>query len=66
MNPLIGMNMNMKKITIQLMAVVCAMVMFAGSAQAQATVKLSSRDTIRLTIGEADSVKATISPLAKD
>ena len=61
MTPLIGMN----KITIQLMAVVCAMVMFAGSAQAQATVKLSSRDTIRLTIGEADSVKATISPLGE-
>lgn len=71
MNPLIGMNMNMKKITIQLMAVVCAMVMFAGSAQAQTpekpSVKLNSgsRDTIRLVKDGVDSVKATISPLGK-
>ena len=71
MNPLIGMNMNMKKITIQLMAVVCAMVMFAGSAQAQTpekpSVKLNSgsRDTIRLVKNGVDSVKATISPLGK-
>lgn len=72
MNPLIGMNMNMKKITIQLMAVVCAMVMFAGSAQAQTpekpSVKLNSgsRDTIRLVKNGVDSVKATISPLGQE
>lgn len=72
MNPLIGMNMNMKKITIQLMAVVCTMVMFAGSAQAQTpekpSVKLNSgsRDTIRLVKNGVDSVKAIISPLGQE
>lgn len=55
----------MKKITIQLLAVVCAMVMFAGKARAQATVQLSSHDTIRLVVGEIDSIKATISPLGE-
>ena len=55
----------MKKFTIQLLAVACAMVMFADKARAQATVQLSSHDTIRLAKGEIDSIKATISPLGE-
>ena len=57
--------MKMKKFTIQLLAVACAMVMFADKARAQATVQLSSHDTIRLAKGEIDSIKATISPLGE-
>lgn len=55
----------MKKFTIQLLAVACAMVMFADKARAQATVQLSSHETILLNYGEKDSVKATISPLGE-
>lgn len=57
--------MKMKKFTIQLLAVACAMVMFADKARAQATVQLGSHDTIRLAKGEIDSIKATISPLGE-
>lgn len=58
--------MKMKKFTIQLLAVACAMVMFADKARAQATVQLSSHETILLNYGEKDSVKATISPLGEE
>lgn len=57
--------MKMKKFTIQLLAVACAMVMFADKARAQATVQLGSHETILLNYGEKDSVKATISPLGE-
>ena len=57
--------MKMKKFTIQLLAVACAIVMFADKARAQATVQLSSHETILLNYGEKDSVKATISPLGE-
>ena len=56
----------MKKFTIQLLAVACAMVMFADKARAQATVQLGSQETILLNYGEKDSVKATISPLGEE
>mgnify|MGYP001686756286 CR=1 FL=1 len=52
--------MKMKKFTIQLLAVACAMVMFADKARAQATVQLGSHETILLNYGEKDYVKATI------
>ena len=58
--------MKMKKFTIQLLAVACAMVMFADKARAQATVQLSSHETILSNYGEKDSVKATISPLGEE